>query len=332
MSEAIQTAAVIGTTAWGTTLAVQLARNGVAVSLGARTSEEAAQLEAAREHPARLPGTTFPDTMHVTTAVEAVRDADFVCVVVPSHSMIENLRAIADAVPAGATVLSATKGIELATGRRMSELIEAELPARPVAVLSGPNLSREVAAGLPGTTVIASTGPVDALRDAFHSRTFRVYTSSDVVGVELGGALKNVVAIAGGIVDQFGFGNNAKAAVLTRGLAEITRLAVAAGADPLTLQGLAGVGDLMASSYSPLARNRRLGELLGEGKSLDEALEAIGETAEGATTVPAALGLAARLGVDMPITAALDEIMHRGVAPADAIEALMAREPTSELS
>lgn len=331
MTGSISRAAIIGTTAWGTTLAVQLARNGLTVALAARSSEEAARLEAVREHLERLPGVAFPPTLHVTTLGEAVSGAELVCLVVPSHSMATNLAALRAVIDGDVTILSATKGIEVETGRRMSELIEAELPGHPVAVLSGPNLSREVAAGLPSTTVIASDEAVEPLRDAFHSRTFRVYTSSDVVGVELGGALKNVVAIAGGMVDHFEFGNNAKAAILTRGLAEITRLAVAAGGDPLTLQGLAGIGDLMATAYSPLSRNRRLGELLGEGMPLEDVLDTIGETAEGANTVPAALRLAERLGVEMPVAAGLNGIMYEGVTPADAIEALLAREPTSEL-
>ncbi|MDA0353738.1 MAG: NAD(P)-dependent glycerol-3-phosphate dehydrogenase [Chloroflexi bacterium] len=331
MAGGVQRAAVVGTTAWGTTLAVQLARNGIAVALGARTAEEAAALEAAREHRTRLPGVAFPPSLHATTAAAAVAGADLVCFVTPSSALPANLDAVGDAVEADAILLSATKGIALDSGKRMSQLIADALPGRQIAVLSGPNLSREVATGLPSSTVIASAGDTGALRDAFHSRAFRVYTSRDVVGVELGGALKNVVAIAGGIVDHFEFGHNAKAAVLTRGLAEITRLAVAAGADPLTLQGLAGVGDLMATAYSPLSRNRRLGELLASGVSLAAALEAIGETAEGAHTVPAALRLASRLGVDMPVTAGLDAIMHRGVTPAAAIEALLSREPTAEL-
>lgn len=330
MPSQIRNAAVVGATGWGTMLAAQLARNGVAVALGTRSPEETATLDAAREHRSRLPGLTFPAELRVTEAVEAVQGADLVCVVVPSRSMEQNLEVIARHVRPDAVVLSATKGIDLDSGRRMSELIGAVLPERQLAVLSGPNLSREMAADLPSTTVIASTGPTDTIRDAFHSKNFRVYTSDDVVGVELGGALKNVVAIAGGMVDQFNFGHNAKAAVLTRGLAEITRLAVAAGADPLTMQGLAGVGDLIATAYSPLSRNRRLGELLADGATLDAALEAIGETAEGASTVPAALGLAARLGVELPVTAGLDAIMHHGVTPADAIEALLSREPTRE--
>lgn len=321
---------MIGTTGWGTTLALQLARNEIEVTLGARTPEEAAALDGARAHP-RLPGVEFPSSLRIDLIAEAVRGADLVCVVVPSQTIVANAQTLAATIAPDAILLSATKGIEIQTGRRMSELVEAELPGHQIAVLSGPNLSREVAVGLPSTTVIASIGPTDALRDAFHSPAFRVYSSSDVVGVELGGALKNVVAIAGGVVDAFGLGDNAKAAVLTRGLAEITRLAVAAGGDALTLQGLAGIGDLMATAYSPLSRNRRLGELLAGGLTLDAAVESIGETAEGATTVPAALRLAERLDVEMPVTAGLEAVMHQGVTPADAIEALMAREPTAEL-
>ena len=331
-NESIQRVAVIGTTSWGTTLAVHLARNHRDVLLGARSEEEAQLLEHAREHQRRLPGIKFPETLHVTTAPEAVRDADLVCFVVPSQTLAQNARAVAGTIPANAVLLSATKGIEASTGRRMSELLAAELPGHPLAVLSGPNLSREVANDLPGTTVIASNdAPLEELRDAFHAGALRVYTSNDVVGVELGGALKNVVAIAGGMVDHFNFGHNAKAAVLSRGLAEITRLAVAAGADPLTLQGLAGVGDLMASAYSPLARNRRLGELLAAGGTLEATLASLGEVAEGATTIPAALDLASKLGVELPITEALNSVLYQGVAPLDAVSALMAREPTSEI-
>lgn len=330
--EPIQRVAVIGTTSWGTTLAVHLARNGLAVALGARSATEAASLEQAREHRGRLPGIEFPPALHVSEAAPAVSDAQLVCFVVPSRTLAENARAIAGSIADGAIILSATKGIEATTGRRMSQVLVAELPGHPVAVLSGPNLAKEVVQDLPSTTVIASgDAPLDQLRDAFHGRALRVYTSTDIIGVELGGALKNVVAIAGGMVDHFGFGHNAKAAVLTRGLAEITRLAVAAGADPLTLQGLAGVGDLMASAYSPLARNRRLGEQLAAGETLDSILTSMGETAEGATTIPAALDLAAKLKVDLPITEALNGVLYGGLAPLDAVSALMAREPTAEI-
>jgi len=330
MSKPIRTAAVIGTTSWGTVLAVQLARNGVPVALVARTSEEASVLEHDREHRLRLPGVVFPDSLQVTTAFEAVADADLVCFVVPSITFQENLEAVDSVIDPDSILLSATKGIDIATGQRMSELLEAAFPNNSTAVLSGPNLSREVASGLPTTTVVASVRSVEALRDAFHSSVFRVYTSHDVIGVELGGALKNVAAIAGGIVDYFEFGQNAKAAVLTRGLAEMTRLAVAAGADPLTLQGLAGMGDLVATAYSSYSRNRRLGELLASGSTLEASVDTIGETVEGTHTVPAALRLAGSLSVEMPLTASLEAIMRQKMLPTDAIETLMAREPTSE--
>ncbi len=323
--------AVIGTTAWGCTLAVHLARNGTPTTLIARTVEEAGALETARMHTQRLPGIEFPPALDVATAADGLNGADLVCFVVPSHVLRENARAVASCMPADAVLLSATKGIDLETGERMSEVLEAELPGRAVAALSGPNLSREVAAGLPGSTVIATAdGPADALSAAFHSPALRVYTTNDIVGVEFGGALKNVVAIAAGIVDALRFGDNAKAALITRGLAEMTRMGVAAGANPLTFQGLAGIGDVIATSYSPLSRNRRLGELIGSGVRLEEALGQIGETAEGVTTVPAALRLAARLGVVMPVTESLERVLHHGAQPLDELPALMEREPRAE--
>ena len=331
--EAIETAAVVGTTAWGTTLAVLLARNGVRVTLLARDAAEAAQLEADRSNGLRLPDVAFPPGLEASADPQRLAGSQLVCFVVPSQTMAANARAVAGAVDAGAIVLSGSKGIEHDSGHRMTEVLADVLPGRPTAALSGPNLSREVAAGLPGTTVIASRdAPIEALRAAFHGPTLRVYTSRDVVGVEFGGALKNIVAIAAGFVDGFGYGHNAKGAIIARGLAEISRLGVAVGADPLTFQGLAGVGDLIATSYSPLSRNRRLGELLARDRSLDEALGEIGETVEGATTTPAALRLAARVGVEMPIAEALDRVLHHGVPPRRAAEALLERDPTAELS
>ncbi|MDA1241282.1 MAG: NAD(P)-dependent glycerol-3-phosphate dehydrogenase [Chloroflexi bacterium] len=323
--------AVVGATAWGTTLAIHLARNGLPVTLLARDAAEAARLHAAREHATRLPGVRFPERLTVAGDPSSIADADLVCFVVPSRTLVANAEGVAAHVSPAATLLSAVKGIELATGRRMSEVLTSVLPGRPVAALSGPNLSREVAEGLPGSTVIATVdGPVEALRHAFHSTSLRVYTSQDVIGVEMGGALKNVIAIAAGMVDALGFGDNAKGALLTRGLAEMMRLGVACGADPLTFQGLAGLGDLVASSYSPYARNRRLGELVASGTSMEQALDALGSTAEGVTTISAARALAARLGVEMPITDGLHRILSEGQAPQDAITALMAREPRSE--
>ena len=329
----IRTAAVVGTTAWGTMLAVLLARNGVRTTLLARDGDEAARIEGDRGNARRLPDVEFPPELEASADPARLAGAQLVCFVVPSQTMAANARAVAATIPGDAVVVSGSKGIEHDTGRRMTEVLADALPGRPTAALSGPNLSREVASGLPGTTVIASRdAPLDVVRAAFHGPMLRVYTSRDVVGVEFGGALKNIVAIAAGIVDGFGYGDNAKGAIITRGLAEISRLGVALGADPLTFQGLAGVGDLIATSYGPLSRNRRLGELLARGRTLDEALGEIGETAEGATTTPAALRLAARVGVEMPIAEALDRVLYHGVPPRKAAEALLERDPTTELS
>jgi glycerol-3-phosphate dehydrogenase (NAD(P)+) len=330
--EAFRRAAVVGTTAWGTTLAVLLARNGLDVTLLARTEAVAEELATKREHERRLPGVVFPPSLEASADHGRLADAGLVCFVVPSQTMAAAAAQVSESIAPSAAVLSASKGIELESGRRMSEVLGEALPGRAIAALSGPNLSREVAAGLPTTTVIASAdaGVLEALRAAFHTLTFRVYTSNDIVGVELGGALKNIVAIAAGMVDALGYGDNAKAAVMTRGLAEMTRLGVAAGADPLTFQGLAGVGDLIATSYSPLSRNRRLGEQLASGRSLSEVLEAMGETAEGAATTPAALRLARSLGVEMPIAEGLNSILYGGVSPQAAVRALLERDPKAE--
>ncbi|MSQ29302.1 MAG: NAD(P)-dependent glycerol-3-phosphate dehydrogenase [Dehalococcoidia bacterium] len=322
---------MVGATAWGTTLAVLLARNGLPVTLLARSAEEAAPLNADREHARRLPGVGFPPSLVVSGDPLALQQADLVCLAVPAQSMRANLAVVTPHLAPGATLLSASKGIEIATGQRMSEVLREGAPGHPVAALSGPNLSREVAAGLPSTTVIASAdAPLEPLRALFHTGVFRVYTTEDIIGVEFGGALKNIIAIAAGIVDALGYGDNAKAAMITRGLAEMTRLGVAEGADPLTFLGLAGVGDLIASSYSALARNRRLGELLGGGQTLETALLAIGATAEGAATTPAALHLARRLGVEMPIAEALHGILYGQIAPGAAVASLLQRDPKPE--
>ncbi len=328
----IRRAAVVGATGWGATIALLLARNGVSVTLLARGEEEAARLRADGEH-GRLPGVAFPANLAISADLAVLERADLICFVVPAQTMARNAAAVAAHVPLATPLLSGSKGIESESGSRMTEVLASLLPGRPLAALSGPNLSREIAPGLPGATVIASADPsLEAIRSAFHSASFRVYTSGDVVGVEFGGAFKNIIAIAAGMADAFGFGDNAKAALVTRGLAEISRLGVAAGADPLSFQGLAGVGDLMATSYSPLSRNRRLGELIGGGASRDDALTTIGETVEGVSTTPAALRLAARLGVELPIAGALQAILEGEISPQDALTGLLGRDPMAELA
>ena len=327
----IQSAAVIGSTAWGTTLAILLARNDVPTTLLVRDAAEAARLTEDGENAHRLPGRAFPDTLSVNADPAALGESDLITIAVPSRTFAANLAATATHFASDATLLSATKGIEVTTGRRMSELLIEAASGQPIAVLSGPNLSTEVAAGMPASTVIASVdAPLDVVRAAFHSSTFRVYTSSDVVGVEMGGALKNIIGIAAGAVGSLGYGDNARAAIVTRGLAEITRLGVAAGADPLTFQGLAGIGDLTATAFSPLSRNHQLGALTAGGATLDEALTTLGETAEGADALPAALALAKRFDVEMPVTEGLHSILFGGVDWSVAIATLMEREPTSE--
>lgn len=324
-------AAVVGATRWGATLAALLARNGVSTTLLARDRAEVVRLQGGAIAE-RVPGLVFPDTLHIDADRAALAAAELVVFAVPSQGLARVAADARDALRPGAVLLSGTKGIERHSGRRMSQVLAAAAPGHPVAALSGPNLSQEVARGLPTVTVVASAdAPVEWVRGAFHSQRFRVYTSTDVVGVELGGALKNVIAIAAGMVDALGYGDNAKAGLVTRGLAEMARLGVACGASAITFQGIAGMGDLVATAYSPLSRNRRLGELLGGGMPLDRALVAIGETAEGAATVEAALDLGRTHGVELPIAEGLAAILRGVLPPAEAVAALLRRDPRPEV-
>ena len=313
-----------------------LARNGVETRLLARTVEEARELEAARENRRVLPGFPFPPELHVTaSAEEAFRDTDLVAIVVPSRTLRENVRRIAAHLPSSCTVLSATKGLEVESGKRMSQILEEELPPglrSSVCVLSGPNLAREIMAGKPASTVIASANKAAAVgaQEMFTATVFRVYTNSDVIGVELGGSLKNIIALCAGISDGLEYGDNGKAALITRGLAEMTRLGVAAGANPLTFAGLAGLGDLTATCASRLSRNRSVGEQLAAGHSLNDILTSMDSVAEGVDTTAAALVLADRLGVDMPLTRATYRVLFDGLDPRSAVAELMSRAPRPE--
>ena len=328
-------ASVIGTTSWGTTLAALLANNGVDALLWARTDEEAKEMEAARENSRRLPGYPFPPNLRVTSSREEAADVDMIVIVVPSQSLRENVRGLAPFLSRPCLVLSAAKGLEKESAKRMSEILEEELPGsfhNGVCVLSGPNLAREIIEGKPASTVVACRDEGNAVKaqEMFMSSMFRVYTNTDVVGVELGGSLKNIIALGAGVCDGFGYGDNGKAAFITRGLVEITRLGAAAGANPLTFAGLAGLGDLTATCASPLSRNRRVGEQLAAGGRLPEILAAMGNVAEGVDTTVGALKLASRLGVDMPITQAISDVLFNGVDPREAVAALMGRAPQPE--
>jgi glycerol-3-phosphate dehydrogenase (NAD(P)+) len=292
--------AVIGATSWGVTLASLLTNNGHDITLVTRGREEE-RLVSARRGLARLPEVRLSDQVTVLYASAAAGSPDGIVVAVPAQSLRETLRASRLArVP----ILSAAKGIEHGTGMLMSDVLR-DLGWRNelIAVISGPNLAHEVARGLPAAAVVASSGQGRAAdwQRVLSGGAFRAYTSDDVVGVELGGAFKNVIAIAAGAAWGLSFGANAVATIMTRGLAEMTRLGTALGARPLTFQGLAGVGDLAATCFSPLSRNRRLGELLAKGRTLQEALDAIGEAVEGAATAPVALALARRHAVELPI-------------------------------
>ncbi len=328
-------ATVVGTTSWGVTLGLIMARRGIDVRLLARTAAEAAGLESARELADRLPGHRFPDTLRVTADWAAgLSGALVVLFAVPSNTLRENARRASPDISGDAVVVSACKGLESGTLKRMSTVLAEELGVDGRhCVLSGPNLAREVVQGMPTSTAVASADR-DAAEEAqrlLNSSTFRVYTNTDVIGTEMAGALKNPIAIAAGICDGMGLGDNAKAALTARGLAEITRLGVAAGAQLLTFAGNAGLGDLVATCYSSLSRNHRVGVALAEGRTLAEAIESLGgEVAEGVTTTPPALEMARALGIEMPITEMTSRVLFDGASPQAAVFELMARAPKPE--
>ena len=327
---------VVGTTTWGTTLAIITAREGLDVWLWARTEDEAAQLRTDGENRRFFPGAPFPPGLHVTASKdEELGDATLVIVAVPSRALRANIRAVRDSVGKSTIMVSAAKGLELDSGKRMSQIMMEELPTSlhpGVCALSGPNLAAEIMEGKPSSTVVASPNS-DAARKAqtlLTSSRFRVYTNTDIIGVEFGGALKNIIALGAGICDGLDYGENAKAAFMTRGLAEITRLCVAAGAEPMTLAGLAGMGDLMTTCASTLSRNHYVGEQLAKGKTLAEIRAGMKHVAEGVDTTAAAVTLSKQLGVEMPITQATYNVLFNGMAIEEAISELMGRAPRPE--
>ena len=324
---------VIGSTSWGTTLAILLARARADVLLLTRTAEEAVRLQESRENAGRLPGIALPESLNISCDAHGLADADVVIIAVPSAALPANLANIAGLINPQATVVSATKGVEPETGRLMSEIIlAAGIGPNQLLALSGPNFAREVAAGLPAATVVAGPSAERAtqVQKLLGGPKFRVYTSDDLVGVEVGGALKNVVAIACGLSDGLDYGENAKAALTTRALAEISRLGVAAGAKPMTFLGLAGLGDLFLSCSSDISRNRQLGLALAQGRSLPDALTEIVGVVEGAQTALAIPALAARFSVEMPIGQALYAVLYEAKPARLAVQELMARDLKAE--
>ena len=328
--------AVVGAGTWGTTLALLLARSGP-VTLVARDKGQASALAETRENARYLPGVMLPVEIEVVTELEALSDAhDLVILAVPSGAMREVCAAAATSMTADAVLLSVAKGIERGSLRRMTQVVVEEIPsaAGRVAAMSGPNLALEVARGLPASSVIGAADEAvsDRVIAILASRSFRLYRNRDVIGVELCGALKNIIAIAAGATDRLGFGDNGKAGLITRGLAEMTRLGVAAGANPLTFAGLAGIGDVLATCSSSLSRNHQLGVELAEGRRWTDIEGNLPGVAEGAYTVEAALAMAAQLGVEMPIAQEVHNALFEGKSVQRCLIDLLSRESKDELA
>ncbi len=320
---------VIGAGAWGTALTVSLARQQRhEVTLWAHSPDHAAEMARTRLNSRYLPGFALPETVALTSSLpELVERADILLSVTPSVNLPETIAAIASLLQSEHVYISASKGIEDGTHRLMSEVVAAVSPVR-FAALGGPSFAKEVAAGLPTAVTLACTDIALAqkLQQDFSSESLRVYTNDDVIGVEIGGALKNVIALAAGVVAGLELGSNAAAALITRGMAEITRLAVACGAQPETLAGLAGYGDLVLTCTGTLSRNRTVGVELGRGRKLPDILASLnGKVAEGVRCTGAALGLAQLHGVELPITQQMNAILHEGLSPREAIRILMTR-------
>jgi glycerol-3-phosphate dehydrogenase (NAD(P)+) len=324
-------AAVLGAGSWGTALAVHLATKGVDTVLWARNAGAAARITESRANESYLPGITLPESLRVTAELDEVAGRDLV-LAVPARAQREVAAKVAPLAPA--RVLCAAKGYEPETRRRLSLVLAEELgDASGVAFLAGPSHAEEVVRGIPTTVVVASAREdvAESWQELLHTTTLRVYTNPDVLGAETAAALKNVIAIAAGIADGLGFGDNTKGALLTRGLAEIARLGQALGAQPRTFYGLAGVGDLVTTCGSRHSRNRGLGELLGRGLSLEEALEKTRMVAEGVETTRSALAVAAEHGVELPISEQVAAVLFEDRPPREALEALMARDAKAEV-
>jgi glycerol-3-phosphate dehydrogenase (NAD(P)+) len=329
--------AVLGAGSWGTAFAKIVADAGRPVVMWARREEIAAAIRSDRRNPDYLPGAVLPEGVTATSdASEALDGADLVSIAVPSQTLRANLSTWSGSglIGTDATLVSLMKGIELGTLKRMSEVVSevADVDPSRVVVVTGPNLAGEIAFGQPTAAVVACTDGerAAAVQHAIGSAYFRPYTNDDVIGCELGGAVKNVIALACGMAIGMGFGDNTKATLITRGLAETARLGVRLGADPLTFAGLAGLGDLVGTCMSPMSRNRTFGEHLGRGETLEDAQRATRQTAEGVKSCLSIRDLAHGVGVEMPITEQVELVCHEGVAPKVALTALMSRERKPE--
>ncbi len=329
----IRTTAILGAGGWGTALAVLWAKGGNAVTLWGNNAERAGRLRETRENSEYLPGVKIPESIAVTSEIADCTGAELIVFVTPSvalRSVAERL--LAAGLNGGAVFLSGTKGIEHGTGKRMSEVLHEIFPDNTVAVLSGPNLAAEIARDAPAAAVLGCPNHqcAEELQSYLGSERFRIYSSDETIGIELGGALKNVFAIAAGASDGFGLGDNSKAALVTRALAELLRLGTAMGGNPRTFYGLSGAGDLIATCFSQLSRNRRVGERLGRGETLAQITGSSHMVAEGIPTAKSAYECARKLGIETPIIDQIYSVVHEGKQPADAMQALLARDQKAE--
>ncbi len=318
---------VLGSGSWGTAIALLLKDNGHTVTLWSFTEEECRELSSVRENKRCLPGIIIPEEISITSDINCCKNQDIIVIATPSHGVRGVAQRIKSVVPNGQIILNISKGIEEETYLTISQVLKEELPDCKIAVMSGPSHAEEVSRGIPTTNVVAGddTETTMLIQEVFMNRNFRIYTNDDIIGVELGGSVKNVIALCCGILDGLGCGDNTKAALMTRGLVEMTRLGVAMGAKAETFSGLSGIGDLIVTCTSMHSRNRRAGILIGQGKSVEEAQKEVNMVVEGVRSCKAAKELADRLGIEMPIVSEAYDVLFHGKTPKQAIENLMMR-------
>lgn len=326
---------ILGAGSWGTALSLLLYNNGHDVTVWSIDKKEVEMLQTEREHKSKLPGVSLPEEIQFTNDLEeGMKDKGFLVLAVPSVFTRATARSMKPYIKPGQIIVNVAKGIEETTLMTLSEQIEEELPEADVAVLSGPSHAEEVGRGLPTTCVVGATTEKTAeyLQEAFMNEVFRVYISPDILGIELGGSLKNVIALAAGIADGLGYGDNTKAALITRGIAEITRLGVKMGGKAESFSGLTGIGDLIVTCASVHSRNRRAGVLMGQGKTMQEAMDEVQMVVEGVYSAKAAIKLAEKYGVSMPIIEQVNQVLFEDKSAAEAVKELMLREGRAELS
>ncbi|WP_195237229.1 NAD(P)H-dependent glycerol-3-phosphate dehydrogenase [Romboutsia sp. 1001285H_161024_C4] len=325
---------ILGAGSWGSALGLVLAKKGYEVIIWTLSQEQADKINKTKENIDYLPGVLFPNNITLTTSLEeAVLDSKIIVLAVPSQAIRSVSSSLKPFVKDEQIVVDVAKGLERGTGLRLSEVVAEELPNNPYVTLSGPSHAEEVARDIPTTVVAASENleVAQIVQDMFMTPKFRVYTNPDIVGVELGGALKNIIAFGAGICDGLGYGDNAKAALMTRGIREIGRLGVKMGANLSTFSGLSGIGDLIVTCTSMHSRNRRAGILIGQGKSLEETLAEVKMVVEGITATEVAYDVSKKLGIDMPITSAIYSVLHEGANPNEVVADLMMRNKTHEI-